>query len=47
MTRTFREILLNGLWERLARHSRAPVYQRTFLIYEITHVLSCREESHE
>lgn len=41
MTTNFRAVLLEGLWGRLGRYARGTVTQRTFLIYELTHVLSC------
>lgn len=44
MIRNFREELLQGLWDRLARHARSLPSQRVFIIYELTHVLTCAEE---
>lgn len=40
MNSNFRETLLAGLWDRLARHARSPIYQRSFIVYELTHLLS-------
>jgi hypothetical protein len=42
MKLTYHEQLLEGLWARLGRYARGTVSQRTFLIYELTHVLSCK-----
>lgn len=42
MNRNFRDTLIAGLWERLARYGRAPSTQRAFIIYELTHALSCK-----
>lgn len=44
MNLNFRENLLDGLWDRLARHARATVSQRMHIIFELTHVLSCKGE---
>lgn len=45
MIGNFRGILIQGLWDRLARTARGPASQRTFVIEELTHVLSCTEWS--
>jgi hypothetical protein len=37
----YRKYLLDGLWDRLARYASGTASQRSFLVGEITHVLSC------
>lgn len=41
MITNFRDTLINGLLDRLARHARAPMSQRVFIVFELTHILSC------
>jgi len=43
MNRTYRRLLIEGLYGRLARYARGTEAQRTFLIAELTRVLSCVE----
>lgn len=40
MKNNYRDVLLNGLWDRLARHSRSAIAARVFLVDQITHLLS-------
>jgi hypothetical protein len=45
MNSNYRAFLLEGLWDRLARHASGLSSQRSFIAYELTHVLSCDVES--
>ena len=41
VTVNHRKDLLDGLWSRLGRHARGTWSQRSFLVDQITHILSC------
>lgn len=47
MQLNYREQLLNGLWDRLARYARGSMSQRLFIVIELTHVLSCSQTEGE
>lgn len=44
MQKTWRHLLIDGLWDRFSRYARkGTASQRSWIVQELTHVLSCKE----